>query len=705
MAYDGYSTPMDREFEHNHSHGAAIKATGDIGVGIGELGMSLGLGPIAGPHAIKTKLHPGIRKLEFVFMGQGKGSGQGHTPEQYGAKQRQALIEMGKVNRVDFTTHSTIGVYGLAGMDQQGNFSKSSSNYSLNEVKRAIEFAADISQGGPVVVHTGEFSRPVADADWNQKAGDPWAGKFEMYPEEEKRTSYGVIDTRTGRLIEQASKSREVTRPVWNVAEKGQKYLDDKGAEHEVTGNEDLPVYIDYFKKKVNPWERVPKLNKDQSGFEVHQMTWKELEREAHEFTVRAKQEWKEFHRGNMKEEDYRKSFGWRFKDAKSETEIEVRPEEAYIMAHLETTAAQARGWASYYYGDFDEQLGRLEKLRDARQIYEKIEHETNEEEKWRLKKQIGALAQGLVPLDAELPTAIIDKEIKQIERAIERAREGAAGQWVQAEQAMEQMRHLESANTYAIKEAADSYAQAALTAYAKTEQLRQDGRYKKPVAIALENLFPEHYGSHPDELMNIVEMSRKKMVQKLQNDFSNMTEDKAKKIAEDHITTTFDTGHLNMWRKYWKNDPNKTVQQNIDEFNKWTLEKVSEMAKRNMIGHVHIDDNYGYHDDHLAAGEGNTPIREIVKILKDSGYNKEMIIEPGADFYTDNGGFSAVSKTWRHLQIPTYSSGMGTGPSGKRTWNDVGYGWFGQNQPPYFVFGGYAPSEDFSLWSGVPLE
>ena len=466
-------------------------------------------------------------------------------------------------------------------------------------------------------------------------------------------------------------------------------------------------LLIQYLKNRKNGIAKELLFNQIENAYATvgRQIEFVAFEREAHEFTVRAKQEWKEFHRGNMKEEDYRKSFGWRFKDAKSEAEIEVRPEEAYIMAHLETTAAQARGWASYYYGDFDEQLGRLEKLRDARQIYEKIETETNEEEKWRLKKQIGALAGGLVPLDAELPTAIIDKEIKQIERAIERAREGAAGQWVQAEQAMEQMRHLESANTYAIKEAADSYAQAALTAYAKTEQLRQDGRYKKPVAIALENLFPEHYGSHPDELMNIVEMSRKKMVQKLQNDFSNMTEDKAKKIAEDHITTTFDTGHLNMWRKYWKNDPNKTVQQNIDEFNKWTLEKVSEMAKRNMIGHVHIDDNYGYHDDHLAAGEGNTPIREIVKILKDSGYNKEMIIEPGADFYTDNGGFSAVSKTWRHLQIPTYSSGMGTGPSGKRTWNDVGYGWFGQNQPPYFVFGGYAPSEDFSLWSGVPLE
>ena len=215
--YGGYENAMDREFEHKHSHGSEF--TGDVGVGIGELGMSLGLGPIRGPHDIQAKLRPGVKKLEFVFMGTGKGSAQGHTPEQYGLKQRQALVEMGKANDVHFTTHSTVGVYGLAGADQQGNFNKASANFSIQEVKRAIEFAADVGNGGPVVVHTGEFSRPVADSDWNQQG--KWANKFEMYSEEDERTSYNVIDTRTGGLIEQARKNRAISKPVWNKAEAG----------------------------------------------------------------------------------------------------------------------------------------------------------------------------------------------------------------------------------------------------------------------------------------------------------------------------------------------------------------------------------------------------------------------------------------------------------------------------------------------------
>ena len=33
------------------------------------------------------------------------------------------------------------------------------------------------------------------------------------------------------------------------------------------------------------------------------------------------------------------------------------------------------------------------------------------------------------------------------------------------------------------------------------------------------------------------------------------MSEQQAKKEAGEHITATFDTGHLNMWRKFWKGD------------------------------------------------------------------------------------------------------------------------------------------------------
>ncbi len=701
----GYEMPMDRNYDHVHEHNHGFskgseKATGDVGVKIGDMGMSLGMGPVPNVNAVAAKLRPGAKKLEFVFMGMGKGSGQGQTPGMYGKKQRQAFLELGKANKVDFTTHSTVGVYGLAGMDQQGNFSKASKNQSLQEVKRAIEFAADVGRGGPIVVHTGEFSRPIVDAAWNQKKGDEYAGKFSMFDDEEGRTSYKVVDVRTGGLIQEARKNRKVSKPVWNTAEVGQEYTDFDGSQRKT--KEDEKIYVDYFGNRLNSEERVPKYNSKEGRFEVHQMGWEELEDEAKEMTGRARDLWNDWKSGKISESDFKKSYWAKFKDAESEKEVVVRPEEAYIISTLETNASNSRGWAVYYGGDFDENIETVKKLRKARKIYEKIEEATDEEEKWKLQIQGQGLLGGLIPEEAEFPTERIDKLISQVEHKLRYSRESAASQWAQAEESLETIRNVESAETYAIREACDAYAQAAMSSMRQTQKLREAGQLKKPLTVALENLFPEHYGSHPDELINLVKGSRKRFVDLLKQ--QGVAEEEAKKRAKDHITATFDTGHLNMWRKYWRGDPNKSLKDNDEEFNQWSLDKVKEMAQKGIIGHVHIDDNYGYHDDHLAPGEGNTPIKGMIKILKENGYDGELIIEPGADYTTDVTGFHSVMKTWRHFGIPVYGKGSGL-EAGKRGWNQIGYGHFGQNQPPYFVFGAYSPSEDWTLWSGVPLE
>ncbi len=286
----------------------------------------------------------------------------------------------------------------------------------------------------------------------------------------------------------------------------------------------------------------------------------------------------------------------------------------------------------------------------------------------------------------------------------MKQAQESSASQWAQAEEAIETIRHVETAETYARREAYDSYAQAAISAMMHSDKLRQQGKLKKDIQIALENLFPETYGSHPDELKDLVLGSRKQMVRMLKQ--RGMDEKQAWQKANSHITATFDTGHLNMWRKYWQGDEKKSMAENDAEFNKWMLTKIAGLAKDKIIGHVHIDDNYGYHDDHLAPGEGNTPIREMVAVLKKNGYEGELIVEPGADYTTDVSGFHSVMKTWRLFGSPVYGAGSGIGGGGRgRSWEQVGYGWFGQNQPPYFTFGGYSPSEEWTLWSGVPLE
>lgn len=708
----GYYMPMEREFDHHdHGHGFAPsqeKATNDAGVSIGDLGMSLAMGPVPNVQALGARLRGGTKTLEIGFFGMGKGSGQGHTPEMYGVKQRKALEEIGKANKVDFTTHTTVGVYGLAGMDRQGNFSKADKNFSLQEIKRAIEFASDVAAGGPVVVHTGEFQRPVVDAEWNERSNDPYYKKFRMFEDEEGRTSFRVVDVRTGGVIQEARKNRYVARPKWNVYDHQNEdiWKEMKGKEYEdAKGNVVRPGdYIDYFGNKLKMAERVPRFDKENQRFVIEQLHWNDLVEEAKKMSVEAKEEWAKWKEGKLNEQDAQRS-KWRrfFNERFIEQEIEVRPEEAYIISTLETNAANSRGWAIYYGGNFEEYVDNIKRLEKAKEFYEKLESEVDPQEKWKLLQQARGLAQGLVPLDAQYPTNIIEDQIKELRRHLEQAREASSSQWAQAEEAEETMRNVESAETYALREAYDAYALAAMNALKHTEKLGKDGKLKKPLAIALENLFPETYGSHPDELIKLVKNSRDRMAQMLVKE-RNMSEGQATQVARQHITATFDTGHLNMWRKYWVPDDKKSIEENDKEFNKWMLNKIGEMVDKDIIGHVHIDDNQGYQDEHLAPGEGNTPIKEMIELLKKKGYNGELIIEPGADYYTDISGFHSVMKTWRYLGQPVYGKGSGLEPQ-RRTWNQVGYGYFSQLAPPYFVFGAYSPSEDWTLWSGVPLE
>ena len=709
----GYS-PMDREYGqhgHNHQHGSpAAGSTNDVGMGLADFGMSLALGPVPNVSLVKSKLHAGTKKLEFVFTGMHKGGGSQQTPEQYGKKQREALAEIGRANKVDFTTHATVGVYGLAGM-QEGGFSKTAKNMSVQEIKRAIEFAADVGQGGPVVVHTGEYQRPILDAEWNQKDGDPWKAKFQMHEKEDERTTYRVVDNRGGNMLIEARKNRKVARPIWHVASEGKTYFevkDGKKVERKASGaydEEGLPIYLDYLDNRIAPEERVPEFDEDKQRFKVELMDWKELEKEAENMTKLAKNAWQKFKRGETSESDFKNSRWGRFAETENLQDIKIKAEEAYVISSLETNAANSRGWAVHYGGNFQESIDNLKKLEKALEFYKQIESTTDEEEKWRLKREVGSILPGLIPGDAELPTDLIRKRMDEVRRHIDSARESASSQWTQAKDQEETIKHVESAENYALKEACDAYARSALFAMQHSDKLAQEGKLKKPLAIAMENLFPESYGAHPDELIKLVLESRKAMMKILTDpkEGFKMNTEQAAKEAHEHITATFDTGHLNMWRKYWRGDPNKSISDNDKEFDKWSVQKLGEMIDADVVGHVHLDDNYGYQDDHLAPGEGNTPIKAMVELMKKKKYKGVMIVEPGADYYTDVSGFHSVMKTWRLFGSPVY--GGGSGMTQKRSWNEVGYGFFGQNQPPYFVFGAYSPSEDWTLWSGVPLE
>src|SRR3989344_111782 len=631
----GYQMPMDREYgqhahAHDHSHSPSNNSTNDVGVGIKDFGMSLALGPVPNVQAVGAKLRAGMKTMEIGFTGSGKGTGQSQTPEYYGKAQRKALEEIGRANEVNFTTHASFGVQGLAGADQRGNFSKTAKEFALQEIRRAIEFAGDVAKGGPVVVHTGEFHRPISGADWNQEG--EYAGRFRMHEKEKEQETFGVVDKRLGNLIVETHKNKPVSKPVWLTAKPGEEFVDFDGKKKSAPKGES--VYVDYLGKRVHRYERVPVFDKEKGEFLTNQYNWKEMGDQAKEMEMEAREEWQNWKKATLQEK-------------------------------------------------------------------EKIEEEPNEEERWKLKRQAEGLAGGLVPGDAKFPSEIIKRQLSYEESNIKQAQESAASQFAQAAEQLETIKHIQSAETYALEQAYDSYAQAGISAMRQSQKMKEKGELRKPITVAMENLFPESYGAHPDELMKLVLESRKRMQEVLQEKY-RMTKDEAATKAQQHITATIDTGHVNMWRKYWVGDPKKTIDQNDKEFDVWVIKKMAEMAQKKVVGHVHLDDNFGYHDDHLAPGEGNTPIVAMIKALKDNGYKGELIVEPGADWTTDVSGFSSVMKTWKLFDSPVY--GVGAGMRG-RGWGSLGEGYLGVAHPPYFVFGQYSPSEEWTLWSGVPLE
>jgi hypothetical protein len=97
-------------------------------------------------------------------------------------------------------------------------------------------------------------------------------------------------------------------------------------------------------------------------------------------------------------------------------------------------------------------------------------------------------------------------------------------------------------------------------------------------------------------------------------------------------------------------------------------------------------------------------PVKEIVQILKKHGYKGPLTVEPGADATTDLGDFHGLMKTWRYFGSPVYGVSFQRGLP-PQNWANLQYSYFGRTYPPYFIFGAYVPSNEWTFWSQVPIE
>ena len=185
------------------------------------------------------------------------------------------------------------------------------------------------------------------------------------------------------------------------------------------------------------------------------------------------------------------------------------------------------------------------------------------------------------------------------------------------------------------------------------------------------------------------------------------MSKKEARKVAASHIKATFDIAHANTWARFFKEDQNLTPEQNKAKFNKWLLDKSKELmdGPEPIIGHVHVSDNFGYFDEHLTVGDGNTPINQFLKLLKDKDYEGKIIVERGAQKQDESP--SATLGAWARIAgSPVYRVEGGVSPK----WSDIEHsGYFGTASSPNMVVGRYGASlgKDWNMWtySEAPIE
>ena len=578
--------------------------------------------------SLKQRIHQGASLVELGFTGAGKGSmGQGATtPEMYGYDHRQAMRELAKINDIRVTTHVTTRTPPLSGFGQQG-FSDDARRQALEEIERTVDFAADIAGGGPITVHTGEFNRRISSLSGPKKK------TFDRYKKFEDTNVEYFVDDRTGQFVSEVKAGEPI---IWTEMER----------------NPDGSFVVDEY------GQFKPRFDAKSGGFSTRPITDEDI------------QDLKAY---------YKKTLG-----------RDIGDDEAKARAKVETQLRNATGWGVQSQSRVGEEVALIKDLEHQRENIAQRWDSMSAEEKEDWKRIIlSSSFGGRIPANLRRADAleIIDSTIKQQKAGLKYNQDVASQYLQEAGKSKEMLEHLTSVEEHAKKKTADTIAQAAVYAMDKTTTKNRFGeKAEKPIFIAPENIFPEQYGSHPDELREMVTSSRKKMVEYLITE-RKMSESAAEKKAKDHIKATFDIGHANMWKKYYGGKE--------EDFNNWLVEQAEKLAKEGIIGHVHVSDNFGYNDEHLSPGQGNAPINDFVERMRKHGL-KDVIIEPS------HNDFEVLREGWRTMAGSITQNFAVANDS----WVNIEHSYFGRTSGPYFLVGEAAPSQDgYQLWSGVPFE
>ncbi len=631
------------------------------GLGPQEVGTSTN--PMA--HQVQSfseKIRAGASKIELSFLGQGKTNSQQPGPEAFGNRERRDIRELAEMNEIKTSVHASWHTGSLAGFGREG-FNEQLREQAIIEIEKAIHFAAEATKGGAVVFHTGEWNRPLTEL----------SGGFEAYPHEKEKTPIVVVDSQTGDITA-VRRDQLVFEPAFYTAKEYEPEIKKKlVGTIDKNGNKieaDDWVDIDgtaikrewVISKKEDEIERLfnrmPKWNQKKTKFDVDRRNFKYFVKEADKI--------------------------------KEKTGEEITPEELFYKSQLADHVSQAKGQSLYYAQYYERHRTEREAAKKALEYYEKLESSLSPEEKWKILVQKRLVQSDLVPLKNMLPSEYLKEEIKQAEDQMRYVHEGSASADARAREAMDRMQRVTTVENYGLKKTSETIADLGLKAMRYTDAHRKE--LNEPIFVAPENWTPEQYGSHPDEIRKIVEESRDKMAQQLVGK-EGYSKEEAKEKAKEHIKATIDVCHFNTWRQHFNKKDDETPQERDKRFNKWLLDETKKLAKDGIIGHIHLTDNFGYDDEHLTPGEGNVPMKDFIKNMEAAGLK---------DFIAEAGSFNAntvMQDAWAFMGSPIYSTGRFP------TFRSVRDQHFGYHNPSTYIVGAYAPSNEWRLWSEVPME
>ncbi len=646
---------------------------------------------------IAADIRQGAGNIEI----QGSGAGNGRRPQQMAfdnitLEEREAIRDLARVNKVNITTHADFTQVGnLNGLTREG-YSEDKRRQDINEIKKAIDFAAEAANGGSVVVHTGEYQRSLAGNKTINKGGF----EFERYDTEEEDSSFSLVDKETGKLQSLQNKTEVFVGKEKRDADGNIIYLKDQNGNY---------IYDDVIRQDLI--ERTKMSDKSLANVDDDIIWQKHIDKKLkNEARV---EEFETDNSGNIQTKRLRFDEFKHVQLQHGKTEDEATKE--FLKKYLYGQLQQSLGQAREYERSYNQGVELRDKIIKSLQFYEKLK-KTVGKEKWKdyIQKEPENYKYLITPPDDVDPVEHLQKMLNNNQRDILHGREAAVSGRIQAKGLLKQMNNVESVHDYAIKKSSETIADLGVYAYEQTQaaKAKRPGQNIKPIALTLENIFPEMgYGSHPSELKDLIESGRKALAEKLQHHkVHKMDSKEAEKIASQHVKATLDTGHLNMWRKHFKPKEGESKEDTDKRFQKWFTSQVKDLAKGGYIGNVHLADNLGYDDTHLGAGQGNAPLKDVLKILKETDYDAYVTSEGGFGMGPQGGGEVGMWGAWKLAGSSIYGK---AGDAATNAWINPGRrlysvheGYLGVANKPNFIFKGYAPdSDDWSPWSGTTME